>query len=148
RAMPMHDWTRVKAGIYHDFHGRWLGEIMERLNDGILPSDHYALTEQNMESMTGDVLALREEPPLPSPDEGGGLALATAPPRVRFTMEIEKDLYAARAKHLVIRHSSDDRMVAMVELMSPGNKSGEHAYGKFLEKSLEALDQGIHLLII
>ena len=146
--MPMHDWTRVMAGVNHDFHGRWLGEIMERLNDGILPSDHYALTEQSMEAMTGDVLTLQVEPPPSASDEGGGLALALAPPRVRFTQELEEDLYAAKAKHLVIRHSSDDRMVAMVELMSPGNKSGEHAFDKFVEKTLEALHQGIHLLVI
>jgi hypothetical protein len=22
--MPMHDWTRVDAGIYHDFHHEWI----------------------------------------------------------------------------------------------------------------------------
>jgi hypothetical protein len=148
--MPMHDWTRVNAGTYHDFHGSWLADIKNRLNEGLLPGDHYALTEQIMESMTADILTLREEPPPPGPDEdeGGGLALALAPPQVRFTQEIEEDLYAARTKRLVIRHSSDGRMVAMVELISPGNKSGDHAFGKFVEKSLEALDQGIHLLII
>src|SRR5262245_31715095 len=112
--MPMHDWTRVSAGIYHDFHGRWLGEITNRLNEGLLPGDHYALTEQIMESMTGDLLTLREEPPPPDLDEGGGLALALAPPRVRFTQEIEEDRYAAKARRLVIRHSSDGRMVALV----------------------------------
>ena len=25
--MPMHDWTRVDAGIYHAFHHEWISEI-------------------------------------------------------------------------------------------------------------------------
>ena len=25
--MPMHDWTRVDAGKYHDFHHEWISEI-------------------------------------------------------------------------------------------------------------------------
>ena len=28
--MPMHDWTRVKAGTYHNFHYRWVAAIMDR----------------------------------------------------------------------------------------------------------------------
>ncbi len=25
--MPVHDWTRVEAGIFHDFHHAWIEEI-------------------------------------------------------------------------------------------------------------------------
>jgi hypothetical protein len=25
--MPMHDWTRVEAGIFHAFHHSWIDEI-------------------------------------------------------------------------------------------------------------------------
>ncbi len=32
--MPMHDWTRVDAGIYHDFHHEWISEIKRALNRG------------------------------------------------------------------------------------------------------------------
>ena len=44
--MPMHDWTRVEAGIYHAFHHGWIQEIPRVLNNGVLPSDYYALPEQ------------------------------------------------------------------------------------------------------
>jgi hypothetical protein len=27
--MPIHDWTRVDAGIFHDFHLAWIAEIRE-----------------------------------------------------------------------------------------------------------------------
>ena len=152
--MPMHDWTRVTAGTYHDFHGRWLGEMTNRLNGGLLPDDHYAQTEQVMTGMNADSLTLQtDEPPTVEPgndshDDGGGLAVAVAPPRVRFIESLETDLYAAKARRIVIRHNSDDRMVAMVELVSPGNKASDEAFRTFVDKALAAMRQGLHLLII
>ena len=32
--MPVHDWTRVEAGIFHDFHTAWIGLIRNTLNEG------------------------------------------------------------------------------------------------------------------
>src|SRR5271163_3297823 len=34
--MPIHDWTRVDAGIFHDFHHSWIEEIKRALNRGHL----------------------------------------------------------------------------------------------------------------
>jgi hypothetical protein len=45
--MPIHDWTRVEAGIFHDFHHGWIEEIKRTLNAGLLPDDYYALAEQH-----------------------------------------------------------------------------------------------------
>lgn len=36
--MPVHDWTRVEAGIFHAFHHRWISAISDALNEGILPT--------------------------------------------------------------------------------------------------------------
>ena len=44
--MPIHDWTRVEAGIFHAFHHSWVEEIARALNRGLLPPDYYALPEQ------------------------------------------------------------------------------------------------------
>jgi hypothetical protein len=44
--MPVHDWTRVEAGTFHAFHGYWNGHLMDALNSGLLPPDHYALAVQ------------------------------------------------------------------------------------------------------
>jgi hypothetical protein len=41
--MPVHDWTRVDAGIFHDFHLGWIGELRGALNGGLLPEGYYAL---------------------------------------------------------------------------------------------------------
>jgi len=30
--MPIHDWTRVEAGIFHLFHHAWITEIARALN--------------------------------------------------------------------------------------------------------------------
>ena len=44
--MPMHDWTRVPAGIFHAFHNTWIGDLQKALNDHRLPPEYYALGEQ------------------------------------------------------------------------------------------------------
>jgi hypothetical protein len=45
--MPVNDWTRVEAVIFHAFHHRWISAISDLLNEGILPDDYYALPEQH-----------------------------------------------------------------------------------------------------
>src|SRR5437660_12703405 len=91
-AMPVHDWTRVEAGIFHDFHHEWISTIKRTLNAGRLPPDYYALAEQIAGGLHPDVLALEYDQPAPSGNgngaasapSSGGVALATAPPQVRF----------------------------------------------------------------
>ena len=59
--MPIHDWTRVEAGIFHHFHHDWITEIARALNHGILPADYYALAEQFAAGFGPDVLTLQGE---------------------------------------------------------------------------------------
>jgi len=148
--MPMHDWTQVRAGTYHDFHCSWLAELKNHLNRGLLPADHYAQVEQVAEGIIADILTLRSNDPQDEADDTdeGGLAVAVAPPQVRLTESLEADLYAAHAKHIAIRHGSDDRIVALIELLSPGNKSSDFAFRSFVDKAMEALRRGCHLLLI
>src|SRR5436305_14967643 len=77
--MSVHDWTRVDAGTYHDFHQDWTIEIRRTLNRGILPPGYKAMTDLKVEGTEPDVAALklRETP------AQGGLAVANAPPRAR-----------------------------------------------------------------
>jgi hypothetical protein len=35
--MPIHDWTRVEAGIFHHFHHGWIEDLSRALNRGLLP---------------------------------------------------------------------------------------------------------------
>ena len=43
---------------------------------------------------------------------------------------------------------SGDRLVAMIEIVSPGNKSARYPLRAFVEKAAELLGRGIHLLVI
>jgi hypothetical protein len=150
--MPIHAWNRVSAGIFHDFHQAWIAEIRNALNESVLPSDYYALIEPVAGHLEPDVLALQalgdgDEDGAPLSPGSGLTTVALVPPRVRFTATTEMDEYVLKQKTLVIRHSGGDRVVALVEIVSPGNKASRHALRAFLNKATEALYRGYHLLI-
>lgn len=151
--MPVHDWTRVLAGTFHHFHQLWIAEMSNALNAGLLPKGYYALAEQVAGGPHPDVLTLEEyDEPLSGQETGdhGGPALAVAerPPQVRYTLEAEESLYAAKADRLAIYHATGDRVVAFVEIVSPGNKQSQVAMTQFLDKLARALAKRCHLVVI
>src|SRR5271168_1130564 len=118
--MPVHDWTRVDDGIFHDLHLAWIGELRKALNRGILPAGYYALAEQVAGSVGPDVLTLQGNGLAPGePDEsagdssGGTLTLVRTKPQTRFTTPFTIRDYVSRRRTLVIRHVSGDRIVAL-----------------------------------
>jgi hypothetical protein len=143
--MPIHDWSRVSAGIYHDFHQDWTIEIRRRLNSGVLPEGYYAVADQKVSGPEPDAIALR----LRGPEATGGLVVAESPPRVEQTarIETERALYARKANRIAIRHELG-QVVAMIEVVSPGNKDSKHALASFTAKAVDFLHNGIHLVII
>lgn len=152
--MPIHDWTRVTAGTWHDFHLAWIAEIRNALNGGILPPDYYAQAEQIAGPFGPDVLTL-QAPDTPvngatglSSSTGGGVAVSVAPPRMRMTAEAEMNDYVLKRRTLIIRHSSGDQIIALLEIVSPGNKASRNGLRSFVEKAVEALYHGYHLLLI
>src|SRR6516225_10117568 len=59
-AMPVHDWSRVAANLFHHFHQRWTIAICDALNAGLLPPGYSALVEQHAGGLVPDaVLAAR-----------------------------------------------------------------------------------------
>jgi len=148
--MPVHDWTRVDASIFHAFHHDWITDIARALNRGLLPSDYYALPEQNAGGFGPDVLALHVSangyPPTQTPE--GGVAVAIAPPRVRYHILPEPTQYATKARAIAIRHTSNHRVIAMIEIVSPGNKNNRNGLRAFVTKAVEMLQAGVHLLIV
>jgi hypothetical protein len=154
--MPIHDWTRVSAGTWHAFHLSWISEIQLALNGGLLPSDYYAQAEQIAGPLGPDVLTLQipESPESngaePSATTGGkgGLAVATSPPRPKLIAEAEMNDYVLKRRTIIIHHVSGDRIVALLEIVSPGNKAARNALRSFVEKAVEALYRGYHLLIV
>lgn len=154
--MPIHDWTRVSAGTFHHFHLQWIAQISNALNAGLLPPSYYAMAEQVIEGAVPDVLTLQVRPPggngsATEADHGpveGTTAVATAPPRVRITASVASDLYAARQRSVVVRDREEDRIVALIEIVSAGNKSSVAALRTFVDKAAEALEKGYHLLLV
>jgi Protein of unknown function (DUF4058) len=104
--MPIHDWSRVPAGLFHHFHQDWSIEIARTLNRGRLPKGLSALVEQRS-----------------GPDQ----------------------VYASRANRVVVKHHLG-RIVAVIEIVSPGNKDSRAAIRDFVEKTVDFLRKGVHVL--
>ncbi|MFO0809825.1 MAG: DUF4058 family protein [Gemmataceae bacterium] len=118
--MPIHDWTRTDAGLFHAFRLLWSAKLCDVLNGGILPPDYFVLPERHVRD--------------PIPD---WLTFETA----------EAVRYAARADQLTIRHQHG-KVVAVVEIVSPGNKASHSEIKAFVEKAAKLIHQGVHLLVI
>lgn len=152
--MPMHDWTRVPDGIFHAFHHRWISSVSDRLNAGLLPDHLYALPEQVAGGYTPDVLALGHKQDdnerSAGAESGGGTAIAPAPvrtrPVTRFVSEAEQ--FVRRKSRIAIRHVSTDDIVALVEIVSPGNKASDHPLNTFVKKVREYLEACVHQLVL
>jgi hypothetical protein len=79
--------------------------------------------------------------------KNGGIALADAPPRARFTSTAEIDPYVAKANSIAIKHRLG-QVVAVIEIISPGNKSSQHAFRSLVEKAYNLLKSGVSLLVV
>ena len=101
--MPLHDWSRVPAGLFHDFRQTWAVQIKLALNAGILPRGLSALVEQR------------------------------SGPR--------------ESNRIVVKHRLG-RAIAVIEIVSPGNKDSRAALRDFVEKVIDSLRSGIHVVVI
>lgn len=152
--MPVHDWTRVKAGVFHHFHHSWIEEIQRALNGGLLPRDFYAMAEQRTGMFGPDVLALelaKDHGDLPVSKTGGEAAesgLLLADPKSRVVVQGDLAFYRRKQNRIVIRHVSGDVVVAMIEIVSPGNKASRSATRDFAEKAAALIGQGVHLSVL
>jgi hypothetical protein len=160
--MPIHDWTRVDAGIFHHFHQRWIVAITDVLNERLLPKQYYALAEQQGTGFEPDVLTLKTgERPESERDDGNALVtelggdadgasggVLVAEPLVRLTAESDLEFYRRKQNVAAIRHVSGDRLVAVVEIVSKGNKSARKAFDDFVRNAAEFLSHQIHLLVL
>jgi hypothetical protein len=139
--MPIHDWTRVDAGLFHDFHQGWTVALCDALNKGRLPPDFFALLEQPSKNSLPDLLNLK---------------LSSS--GVEVTEESETNIYARLANRIVVQYKQQDvmalitgkpgKVVAVIEIISPGNKATRAGFRTLVENSAELIHQGIHLLIV
>lgn len=149
--MPVPDWTRVSDGTFHHFHYAWVLETLRTLRRGLLPTGYYVMAEQIGGAIgEPDVLTLQTSATNPDPEgfPAGTATLTETPPMVQTRMTIPRDPYARLQRTVVVRHTSGDQIVAMIEILSRGNKSSRHAIRSFLDKAVAALNSGIHLLLV
>lgn len=150
--MPIHNWSRVSDGMFHWFHQTWIVAIAQWLNQGRLPEGFCAIGEVYANEVEPDVLAVEDRPPEDGranghASQGFGVALLEAPPKTRFSWEAETESYLAR-KDLIAVRSVEGILVAAVEIVFAGNKSSQARFRKFINKTIEFLDQGVHVLVI
>jgi hypothetical protein len=121
--------------------------VRNALNAGLLPPGYSALVEQHAAGLVPDVLAVQRRVPRgPRPEPTGGV-LAAEPPPTRHVIEGKKQVLAARANRVAIRHNLGE-VVCIIEVVSPGNKSSRSALRSFVEKTHEFLSAGVNVLVV
>jgi hypothetical protein len=148
--MAIHNWAQVRAGKFHHFHNSWIYKLSDRLNAGLLPPGVYAAGEQIVGEIEPDVLTLQHDDAGAARWHGAAQVLAVEehPPKVHCTMTAEEAEYVRRQDRLAIRVADNDRLLAIIEIISAGNKSSQNEMQRLLRKIASALDGGIHLLIV
>lgn len=120
--MPIHDWTRVDAGLWHAFHQGWVVAMCDALNLGTLPPNYYALVERRTTSPRSADLISR-------------LAVG------------EAEIYTAKADRIAIRRQHGG-VVAVIEVVSPAHKAGILELRYFVTQLTHLISQNVHLLVI
>jgi hypothetical protein len=144
--MPIHDWTKVPAGLFHDFHQSWSIRIKDALNAGRLPKGVAALVEQRSGPFEADVLAVERRTRQQPSALNGGVAVRQQP-AARIVRRADKAAYADRANRVVVKHHLG-RIIAIIDIVSPGNKDSCRALDAFAKKTVDFLREGVHALIV
>ncbi|MFN0052052.1 MAG: DUF4058 family protein [Planctomycetales bacterium] len=144
--MPIHNWSKVGANRFHHFHQDWTVQFARSLNGGALLPGYMALVESITGGPEPDVVTL-SLPVQPNSWSAGGIAIADKPPRARVQAVSDATIYARKGNRVTIRHP-DGEVVAVIEIISPGNKESAHGIRSFARKAVDFLYAGVHLLIV
>jgi hypothetical protein len=69
-------------------------------------------------------------------------------PKTTYVVESAPVAYVRKKSRVVVRHVSDDRVIALVEIISPGNKSGDGVFDEFRTKVVQLLRADVNVLLI
>ena len=136
---------------WEELHGAWPGSIAFRLN-AILPPDYYSGPHVHLGSTIEIDVAAFEGDEQPQAVEwgqngGSGTALAWAPEHPTLLLETDAPTppeYEVRVYD--VRHGR--RLVAAVELVSPGNKDRPESRDAFVSKCHALLQQDVCVAIV
>jgi hypothetical protein len=122
--MPLHDWTRVDDGLFHQQQLGWAVHLSDWLNHHLEPTRYYAPLEN------GHRLRGKHDP----------VEIVRASPVA--------ECYFRKRQAIGIRRVSDGEYAALVEIVSPGVKSSADRFSRFIRKVSAALSREIHVLLI
>jgi hypothetical protein len=139
--MPLHHWPNPRVS-WKSFHHLWIAQLVEHLNQELLPAGFQARPTELIVGIEPDVLLLQESdrPAAASTKPQPALAEATLTALLPPPAELP----------LVGIYSAYDtqHLVSAIELVSPGNKDRPEAVQAFIEKALFLLQEGVHLMIV
>jgi hypothetical protein len=109
--VPIHDWSRIDANLFHDFRQAWTVGLRNALNGGLLPKRYSALVGRHASGVLAEMSA------------------------------------AQCGNRITIRHPLG-RVICVIKIVSPGNKGSRSALRSFVEKTVDFLRHGVHLLVV
>ena len=120
--------------------------IKAALNAGLLPRGLSALVERRVGGKEADVLSVESHRRPQNPDNAGA-TLVLNRPAASIVRRTAWEIHAGRSNRVVVKHHLG-RTVAVIEIVSPGNKYSRAALRDFVSKAVDFLAQGVHLLVI
>ncbi len=135
---------------WESFHARWAAAIADALNDNLLPAAYFAEIQVHVGSRVEVDVGTFEVASAPvEPASRAGTATLEArpwaPPSPAMTMPA---VFPDSLEILVFSTGAGPTLVAVIELISPGNKDREAHRRAFATKCSSYLQQGIGLMII
>lgn len=142
--MPLQDWSVAADNVFRAFHLLLLGDLSRALNDHVLPAGYFARPEEYLGPFQADVLTL----------ESGGALGSSARSRAEAADLVPTATIAPprfdplRQRRLTVFSARDERRVAVIEVVSPGNKDSARRARQLTDKLIECLASGLHVLVI
>jgi hypothetical protein len=132
-AMPIHDWTRVSAALFQSFRSAWVVAIDRALNGGALPPGYYALLAPAAVS-AAEVVA----------DPG---TVPFREPWRETPAADDMEFYRLKKSHIVVRRSSDHTAVAVVDVVSAGDRATAASVRAITDRLTGVLRHGVNVLL-
>lgn len=135
---------------WESFHSAWTNTIVRRLNSRWLSKRYRSAPQTHLGILVEvDVATFENDPPVTdSGSSNGGVATAVwAPPRPAQSVAVDlpaQDVFEVR----VYDDRRGRRLVAAIELVSPGNKDRPENRHAFAIKCAAYLQQGVSLIIV
>lgn len=146
--MPIHDWSRVNRAWFHSFYLDWTSRISGKLNNGVLPSNHFAMCETIRDGQRSQFVDLPEPEGKPRKPEcyRESCSRSDSPPLTRFHAESAYPEYAEKV--ITIRRSDTHGVVAAIRIVAADTKRSRYRLSAFIGWAVEVLRDNISLLLV